>query len=386
MAAATGTRPAERSLVHGARGLSPVFLVHSNYDPFESKGGIEVVVRQLVDLLGTDGFQVNCLCGAQQTDSSERGGLHLHRRRIVWTLKGAPILQGGNRSLVRLAREADVIVFQEPYPFLWPGVLLQRLLWKKPLIVLMHADPSAPKWVRTGYRWLRELVFAGATCVATSPQVGKGVFTSSHRRQVIIPLSVPDVGAVAPCATLPALPDRYALYVGRLARYKGLEYLLKAAALTPTVQYVIAGVGPLGPLVRSALESLPTKNLLFVERFLTEGEKELLISRSDFVVFPSDSPNEAFGLVQLEAMRAGKALVNTDLGTGVNYVAPHGECALTVAPQDPAQLAGAIQSLWNDGEQRSTLGLNGRSRYLTLFTPETFASSWRALFVTARAS
>ena len=103
-------------------------------------------------------------------------------------------------------------------------------------------------------------------------------------------------------------------------------------------------------------------------RLLIDGEKQFLVkivlsSICEFLVFPSVSKNEAFGLIQLEAMRESKAIINTNLNTGVNFVAPHDVCAVTVTPNSFAKLAEAINLLWNNKDYLSYLSVNSHSRF-----------------------
>jgi starch synthase len=69
---------------------------------------------------------------------------------------------------------------------------------------------------------------------------------------------------------------------------------------------------------------------------------------------------EPFGIVNLEAMAAGKAVIATDVG-GVAEVVRAGETGLLVAPQDnPAALAAACMDLLADPARTAALGAAGR--------------------------
>ena len=82
---------------------------------------------------------------------------------------------------------------------------------------------------------------------------------------------------------------------------------------------------------------------------------------ADVFVMPSVTNAETFGLVQLEAMAAGRPIVNTSLDTSVPRVARHGMEAITVSPGDSEQLGEAIDSLIADPERRRHMGLKPRA-------------------------
>ncbi|MES1146930.1 MAG: glycosyltransferase [Solimonas sp.] len=354
----------------------PLIVIHSNNHP-NNTGGIESVVTQLISLANSLDVKTKCLFGHHKNlkDYQSDTDTYLIGKKIMWKLAGASFLSFGNASFIKQACRAKLVIFQEPYPTLWPAILVLRKVLRIPTIVLIHANPAAAPRVMSLYDYLRSLVFHGAICVTTSPNLLQNITTSTFAKQIVIPLGI--ASRVVECTSNSfTLPPNFALYVGRLAAYKGLEYLLEAAVASPEVTYVIAGSGRLSSVVRKKIDSCAIRNVIFINRYLTESEKLELICRSLFLIFPSTTENEAFGLVQLEAMRAGKAIINTNLSSGVNFVAPKDVCALTVEKCSGAAIADASRKLWNSPTLRDSLGKRGQERFQKLFSEDHFLKAW----------
>jgi rhamnosyl/mannosyltransferase len=100
----------------------------------------------------------------------------------------------------------------------------------------------------------------------------------------------------------------------------------------------------------------------------------------DLLVLPSITKNEAFGVVQLEAMACGKPVVSTRLETGVEYVNQNGKTGFIVPPRSPRPLAGAINRLLEDEELRTQMGIEGRKRVKKEFTKEKMAHKTLKLY------
>jgi len=98
-------------------------------------------------------------------------------------------------------------------------------------------------------------------------------------------------------------------------------------------------------------------------------------------VFPSTIENEAFGLVQLEAMICGKPIINTQLNSGVPWVARHDREAITVMPGDECALAKAIDKLLSDSHYANCLGDAGRVRVETEYSRHRFVETSQALYL-----
>ena len=87
-------------------------------------------------------------------------------------------------------------------------------------------------------------------------------------------------------------------------------------------------------------------------------------------VLPSVMRSETFEVVQLEAMKHGKPVINTNLQTGVNYVSIDGETGLTVEPANSKALSDAINRLLSDEPLRLQYGQNARKRVENVFDVE----------------
>jgi glycosyltransferase involved in cell wall biosynthesis len=88
----------------------------------------------------------------------------------------------------------------------------------------------------------------------------------------------------------------------------------------------------------------------------------------EFLVLPSVSALEGFGIVQIEAMALGKPVVTSDLPSGVTYVNVDGETGLHFRVGDDSGLALACNRLLSDAELRETLGKNARRRTFENFS------------------
>jgi rhamnosyl/mannosyltransferase len=92
------------------------------------------------------------------------------------------------------------------------------------------------------------------------------------------------------------------------------------------------------------------------------------MAEAHFLVLPSVTVDEMFGLVLLEAMASGRPIITTELPSGVREVNAPGVTGLEVPARDPAALARAMAALAEDPARRRTMGEAGRQRVLERFT------------------
>lgn len=89
-----------------------------------------------------------------------------------------------------------------------------------------------------------------------------------------------------------------------------------------------------------------------------------LYGESDICCFPSHW--ESFGLVLLEAMAAGRAVIATK-GSGMAEIIEDQKTGLLVEPRNPDKLAQAIDILAGDMDLRMRFGKAARARVLEMY-------------------
>ncbi len=157
-----------------------------------------------------------------------------------------------------------------------------------------------------------------------------------------------------------ALPEGHTVcYVGRLSPEKGVQYFLESApmvtACIPDARFLVVGEGPEDEALRRKASELgldPSRVFLGPRSDVPD-----VLAVADVVVIPSIS--ESFGLVALEAMRAGKPVVAAAVGGLLESVRDN-ETGILVPARSPGALAAAICRLLDDPEERHRLGQNGR--------------------------
>jgi glycosyltransferase involved in cell wall biosynthesis len=148
------------------------------------------------------------------------------------------------------------------------------------------------------------------------------------------------------------------LFVGRLDAQKGLDTLIDAAAtLESRICVRVAGEAVAGRGTPHA----GMKNMQYLG-WLSAPQIESQLAAADVVVIPSRW--EAFGLTALEAMRAGRMVIASNVG-GLPEIVEDGSTGWLVKPDAPAALG---KSLVQAGRiDRGRMGENGRQRFQALF-------------------
>jgi rhamnosyl/mannosyltransferase len=135
-----------------------------------------------------------------------------------------------------------------------------------------------------------------------------------------------------------------------------------------SARLVIIGTGPLESDLKELAMSLGIRNRVSFLGRIEESELINYYAACTLLALPSVSQTECYGLVQAEAMMSGKAVVNTNLPTGVPWISLHEQTGLTVPPGDVEALRDAINRLLSNQTWREDLGNAAKIRAQQHFT------------------
>ncbi len=268
----------------------------------------------------------------------------------------APIasMKAASRRTLEALREfePDVLHLHEP---LSPGANHAALIGTDiPAVGTFHAAfPGRNGWYEAFRLPLRKMVERLTIRTAVSEEAQRNVERFGAACE-ILPNGV-DVPAYTNASPTPSAAPAIC-FVGRHERRKGLGVLLDAfAALDRDAVLWVAGEGPeTNDLRRRGIAGVAWLGSI------SEAEKARRLRGATIAAFPSIE-GESFGIVLLEAMAAGAALVASDL-TGYRHVARDAHEALLVTPDDPATLADALRRVLDEPTLRAALVAAGRVR------------------------
>jgi len=167
-------------------------------------------------------------------------------------------------------------------------------------------------------------------------------------------------------------PDRpYVIFVGRITRQKGVPVLLRAASgLIPDAQLVLlAGAADTAEQLAEVTELVnglraDRSGVIWIPEMLSKPEVIQLLTHA--TVFACPSIYEPLGIVNLEAMACGTAVVGSRTG-GIPEVVADGETGLLVPVGEPEPLAEALNVLLRDPDRAEAMGQAGRKRAVSEF-------------------
>ncbi|PYE55649.1 glycosyltransferase family 4 protein [Deinococcus yavapaiensis] len=154
--------------------------------------------------------------------------------------------------------------------------------------------------------------------------------------------------------------ESFALFVGGLDRahhFKGVAVLIEAMRSLPR-RAVIVGDGDMRAEYERLAEEVAPGRVEFAGRVPLD-ELARLYAQATVTVLPSTTQGEAFGMVLIEAMASGTAVIATDL-PGVRTVVQHGHDGLLVPPGDSGALASALETLLSQPTLAHAMGERGR--------------------------
>lgn len=361
-------------------------------------GGIETFSALLARTQADQGDEVGVLAHAQprRWRSRERddGAVRVDECGRWGQLAYAPLSPAFPWRLQRgiAALRPEVLHIHVPNTSAFAALALpaaRRLPW----LLHWHADiplDSASAALRLAYPFYRpfeQALLARADVVVATSGAYRDASTALapwHGKTRIVPLALDE--ATPPPVGAPLWPagKRRLLAVGRLSYYKGFDVLLRSLAQLPDFALLLIGGGENEAALREQIRDAGLEDRV---RMTGQAEQPLLdqaYAQAEIFCLPSLDRAEAFGMVLLEAMRAGLPCVASAIaGSGVTEVVVHERTGLLVAPGDAAALAAALQRLQQEPELARRWGEAGRQRWQQNYRPAAVSAQIRSLYAQA---
>ena len=335
-------------------------------------GGIETLVRQYSEELGTVGAEVKTLvCHDERAKTTHEtlNGVDLTRAGSLGTYFKCPLSFSFIRLFRKMSKWADVVHIHVPFPLADAALLVSG--FKGRVVVSWHSDVVNQKKLLIFYKPFMRYLLRRADCIITATEghiKGSDYLPGFRSKCRVVPYGITPEDYLN-IEKVPFLAERCVnrdsvkvLFTGRLVYYKGVDVLLKAFRQVRGCELFISGEGVLEDELKEYVRKHKMEDRVHFLGFLSDSDLKAAYADCDIFVLPSVVKTEAFGIVQTEAMVYGKPVINTSLPSGVPYVSIDGETGLTVPPGDAKKLADAINTLATDRELRERLGSSGRER------------------------
>jgi glycosyltransferase involved in cell wall biosynthesis len=264
-------------------------------------------------------------------------------------------------------RKTDILTCHYPMPLSDVAVALYFPKNKK-LIYWWHAEINKQKFLKYFFMPFTYLALKKASkiCILDISLLEHSkILTKFKHKVLVIPYGLEDMNLdenMSNKSDVVVVKEPFILSIGRLVPYKGFENLIYAMK-DINFNLVIIGKGPDYNKLTTLINRLHLNSKITILTNIDDFALQKYISACSFFVLPSKNEAEAFGIVQVEAMRSSKAIINCRLKSAVPSCARHMIEAITVEPDNIEELAAAILELLKNETLRNKLGKNGRNRF-----------------------
>ncbi|SDU34269.1 glycosyltransferase family 4 protein [Gordonia westfalica] len=333
---------------------------------FDVPGGVQAHVTELAHVFIDRGHEVSVLAPAsRRTELPEyvvRAGpaLAIPYNGSVSRVNFSP------KGYLRLRRWIaengfDVLHVHEPNS---PSIsMLSLMVASGPIVTTFHTATSKSLWLSAFQGILRPYHERIAGKIAVSELARRWQMESLGSDAVEIPNGI-NVGGFANAKPLDGYPHagRTILFLGRFDEpRKGIDILMRALPSVveefPDVRVLVVGGGNQAALRRRA--GGLADHLVFLGQ-VDDATKARALASADVYCAPNLG-GESFGIVLVEAMAAGAAVIASSLNA-FRRVLDDGRAGKLVDTGSPDQLAAGIISLLSDDEAREQLIARGRVR------------------------
>lgn len=364
--------------------MAVVTHLFKTYFP-DTQGGLEEAIRQIGKYAVSKGYDVRVVSISQYPNRQRLDGIECVSYSKTFGISTMPISLNLWRDFKKIIAETDILQIHSPYPF--AELLTLFNVVNKPCILTFHAPiigrDLCVKCYSPFYKSLLKKVDA---IVPTSKNLAESTLFFNGLGEKIYPINLwLDQSRFCNLQEVDnnfrMQVDSYgdfALFVGVLRSYKGLDVLLDAAKRV-SKNIIIVGKGPRMSHLEKRIKNESIKNV-YLLGYQSDDNIGYLLKRCLFFVLPSNTRGECFGQVLLEASYYHKAMISTELGTGTSFVNKDNYTGFVIPPNDELLLAEKMNYMFDNMETCLLMGENAYKRYETNFTEEIQGEKYISLY------
>lgn len=293
----------------------------------------------------------------------------------------------GNATLspgILKIKNCDLIHLHLPYHFGGELASLVSRTRKIPLVATYQMDMIGEGWLKYFFKlhekvFLKGILNKAEKIIVSSMDYAmnsnlKELFEKRKRDLVEVPNGV-DAEKFNPNLNMNYLrkklslgKEKIVLFVGALDKahyFKGVEVLLKgfSGIKEENVKLILVGEGDMKNYYMKRAKELEMGKKVFFAGRVSNEELPYYYNLCDFLVLPSTDRGEAFGMVLVEAMSCGKAVIASNL-PGIRSVVEKGKNGFLVEPRNEKDLMEKMEELLEESKLRKKMGERGRKKVL----------------------
>lgn len=352
--------------------------------PASFHGGIEEYAYSLIAELRSSGFEISLVTSKGKNSDAWNGFQENYEFETIYIdsrmlfQRPIPTIRsvGAFTKLIFLVRDCDVVHIHMPYPIIEAYISILSKLMRKKLVITYHMDATIDsndvgkirltryvinRVVEKAYHIfsskvaldLSDIICTNTMAYVRSSPVAVKYVDKIHvihqgvREDLRLTISDNKAREIRE-RFLEGYYKHLVSFVGRLVRYKGLDYLLDAIRIINEksgirIRFIIGGIGPEKQRLIQKCSTYGLYNASFIG-FVENRELFNLLRASDVVVSPSTSSLESTPISLLCSLMSGTPVVGTSIG-GTEETIPSGPNARIIPPKDAQALAEAIIDL-----------------------------------------
>ena len=336
----------------------------------ETKGGVPYIIQNIIEIK-EQGITNELLVTVKKVKNNKIE--YIHQARSFGSVLSMPISPSYLIRAAKLMKNFELLIAHTPFPY--ANLILLFVKKEKKKVIFWHADIIKNKLIKFIIDKLVNfsLEKADAIIVGHEKIIETNKFLKKHiQKCYILPFPV-DVEKYSTKNF--EKQENFIISCGRLVKYKGFSSLIDAMKNVKAVLYII-GDGPEKNKLEAHIIKLKIEHKVKIIGNLSDDDKINYFQKASIFVFPSITEQEAYGIVQLEAMASGCAIINTNINTAVPHIARNQQEALTVEPNNPQQLENAINTLLQNKELQHRLAFAGYKRASNEFSKVNFEKNF----------